>query len=285
MTLPSVTGLDHFIILIHDIDRAQRLFERLGFRLTERGFHSGRGSANHTVPLNGGNYFELLFIPAEGRTNGRFAALSADFEGPVAAMLQTHDSSKVHDELAALGFDLPDPWALERPVKLPDGNVSARFLNQVFPDFPPPISFGTCQHLTRDFVWRPEWQDHPNTAQNITRLILVHKEPASLAPFYKKVFGSPSVSVGENGLVLRLGKALIEVFTPQAFGHRYPSIDLPAGLPDGWFAGATIEVADVATAAAILNRAKIPFAKADNGNLVIEPLHAANTLIEFTAQS
>ena len=178
MTLPSVTGLDHFIILVNDIDRAQELYQRLGFRRNDRGFHSGRGSANHTVPLNGGNYFELLSIPPEARANGRFGAgRTLEFQGPLAAMLQTPDSRKVHAELTAKGFDLPEPAGLERPVNLPEGSDVARFLNQSFPEVPPPIAFGTCQHLTRHLIWRPEWQDHPNTAQNIGRLILVHSSP------------------------------------------------------------------------------------------------------------
>ena len=49
-------ALDHLVINVQfDMDRAAALMSQLGFTLTPRGFHAGRGSANHTAPLPSGN--------------------------------------------------------------------------------------------------------------------------------------------------------------------------------------------------------------------------------------
>jgi hypothetical protein len=62
-TMPvSVNAIDHFVIRVTDLD-AEALYRRLGFALTPRGFHVGRGSANHTAPFSSGNYFELIHLP------------------------------------------------------------------------------------------------------------------------------------------------------------------------------------------------------------------------------
>jgi catechol 2,3-dioxygenase-like lactoylglutathione lyase family enzyme len=79
----SVNAIDHFVIRVTDLDAAEALYRRLGFAPTPRGFHVGRGSANHTAPFSGGNYFELIHLP-DGATRTRFIAIA---EGPIAAVL------------------------------------------------------------------------------------------------------------------------------------------------------------------------------------------------------
>jgi len=285
MSLPSVTGVDHFIVLVRDIDRAHAQFLKLGFALTNRGFHTHGGSANHTAPFSAGNYFEILYTSDERRSSGPFNARPLSFEGPIRAVLQTADSRKVHDELVALGYDVPDPWDLERPVHLPEGTRTARFLNQAFPPVPPIIGFGTCQHRTRDLIWRPEWQNHPNTAQGIAGLILVHPDPAILRPDYAALFGEDRVFSSKKGLVLQLGQTPLTVLTPDAFVKLYPSVPLPTDLAQGWFAGATITVTSLEVAAAVLSKGGVPFVHTPRGSIAVTPSFAVNTLIEFSAQT
>ena len=160
----SVNAIDHFVIRVTDLDAAEALYRRLGFALTPRGFHAGRGSANHTAPFSGGNYFELIHLP-DGATRTRFTAIA---EGPVAAVLRPADSRTIHAEFQALGYDVPEPRDLTRPVELPEGIRDARFITVDFPEIPPEsVIFVTCEHLTPDLVWRPEWEDHPNGARRV----------------------------------------------------------------------------------------------------------------------
>jgi catechol 2,3-dioxygenase-like lactoylglutathione lyase family enzyme len=181
----SVTGIDHFVIRVADIDAGERLFTKLGFTLTPRGFHAGGGSANHTAPLSGGNYVELLYLGA-GAEAARFFRRP---EGPAAVALAPVDSRAIHVELTALGYDAAAPHALARPVHLPGGAREARFLNVAFPPIAPEsVSFFACQQLTRDLVWRPEWEGHANGAERVTEIIMAHSSPADLRATYVKLF-------------------------------------------------------------------------------------------------
>ena len=68
MALPVAT-LDHVVINARDdMDRAADTYTRLGFTLTERGYHS-LGSMNH-LAMFGTDYLELIAIP-KGATTGR----------------------------------------------------------------------------------------------------------------------------------------------------------------------------------------------------------------------
>jgi catechol 2,3-dioxygenase-like lactoylglutathione lyase family enzyme len=123
-----VKGIDHLVIRVSDLDASETAYRKLGFTLTQRGFHAGRGSANHTAPLSGGNYFELLLLPPGGDADA-----FPDREGPVAIALSPRDSRTIYAEVTALGYDVEPSRDLSRPVHLPEGVREARFLNASFP--------------------------------------------------------------------------------------------------------------------------------------------------------
>jgi hypothetical protein len=279
MPIP-VKGIDHFVIRVADLDAGEALFRRLGFVLTPRGFHTGRGSSNHTAPLAGGNYFELIHLGS----NPSPSPFGARAEGAVAVALEPIDSRSVHAELRALGYEVPEPRDLSRPVELPQGTREARFLNASLPPIPPQaVAFFTCQHLTRDLVWRPEWEGHANGAQRVTDIIAVHPSPAEFAETHRRIFGEDRVNVGAECLTITLGPDRIVILTPGAFTARYPGVSLPADLIHGWFAGAAFRTASLEAVAAALAQAGITSERAPSGSLVVAPHDAAQTLLEFHA--
>src|SRR6266404_7702374 len=76
VTLPAAT-LDHVVINARDdMDRAADIYRRLGFTLTERGYHS-LGSINH-LAMFGTEYLELIAVP-KGATTGRLDLLNFPF--------------------------------------------------------------------------------------------------------------------------------------------------------------------------------------------------------------
>ena len=276
----SVTAIDHFVIRVADLDAGQKLFERLGFTLTPRGFHAGRGSANHTAPLRSGNYFELIYLPL-----GADAPFPERPEGPVALALASSDSHAVHAELAALGYDIEPPRDLARPVHLPEGTREARFINLNFPPIAPQaIGFFACQHLTRDLVWRPEWEVHANGAERVVEIIVVHPSPAELRATYVGLYGEAAVRADSDGLMVTLGGDKLSFLAPPAFQKRFPTIAVPPGLSEkGWFAGATLRVSSLEKVAATLAAAGVAAARTPAGSLIVAPSEAANTLLEFKA--
>ena len=56
-------GIDHVVVLVRDLDKAQQAYARMGFTLTPRGFHT-LGSQNHCL-MFGGDYVELLAVPRQ----------------------------------------------------------------------------------------------------------------------------------------------------------------------------------------------------------------------------
>ena len=276
----SVKGIDHVVIRVADLDAGERLFTRLGFTLTPRGFHAGRGSANHTAPLPSGNYFELIYLPP-----GADAPFPDRPEGPVALALAPTDSHTVHAELAALGYHVDPPRDLARPVHLPEGTREARFINLNFPPIAPQaVGFFACQHLTRDLVWRPEWEGHANGAERVSEIIVVHPSPAELRATYVGLYGEAAVRADSDGLMVTLGGDNLSFLAPPAFQKRFPTIAIPADLSEaGWFAGATLRVRSLDKVAAVLGEAGIAATRTPLGSLVVAPSEAANTLLEFAA--
>ncbi|MFI5017745.1 MAG: VOC family protein, partial [Dongiales bacterium] len=59
--LGGLTGIDHSLLGVRDLEAARRRFESLGFTLTPRGRHIGWGTANYCIMFEAG-YVELLGI-------------------------------------------------------------------------------------------------------------------------------------------------------------------------------------------------------------------------------
>ncbi len=56
-----IRGIDHVVLVVRDLDRARATYERLGFTLTPRGYHT-LGSQNHCIMFDR-DYVELLAVP------------------------------------------------------------------------------------------------------------------------------------------------------------------------------------------------------------------------------
>ena len=279
MTIDAISGLDHFVIRAPDLDLAEAALQRLGFILTPRGFHVGRGSANHTVALQDGNYFELLYFPPDQPSP--FGAARDRVAGPVAVALQTSDSRAVHAELAQAGHVVAAPRDLSRPVRLPDGEHLARFLNVGFPELKPAaLSVFACQQLTRDLVWRPEWQAHPNGALGVTELVVVATDPVALYDSFAALFGDVALQHDE-ALIVRRGSLNLRLITPREFRRLYPGVEIPPDLSRGWFAGATIRVASRARLLDLLRDAGIAAITPADGRVIVQPADAVGTVLAF----
>ncbi|WP_454694580.1 VOC family protein [Achromobacter aegrifaciens] len=289
MSIPSVTGLDHYIIRVHDLQAATEQYQKLGFALAPQGRHH-RGTRNQTLILDA-NYLELLAFPPELRDQSRFAGFDDAYEGPVSVALQTTDSTAVHAELVRLGIEAEPPQRGGRPVHLPEGSEDAAWNNTQFPAglFAVP-DFFTCGHLTRHLVYRPEWQTHPNGARRIESLIVLHPAPQDLRSAYERVLGPIAISeLPEQGLQVRRGSLRIDFLRPAAFEQRYPHVRVPAGLPTssqgGWFAGSVIGVRDIGQTRAWLDSKQVPYRANAQGELAVAPEHAAGALQVFVQEA
>ena len=114
MALPAAT-LDHVVINARDdMDRGADLYRRLGFTLTERGYHS-LGSINH-LAMFGTDYLELIAVP-KGATSGRLDLLDYPF-GLNGLVFGSEDSTVTYNELSKVGVPVEPPAEFTRPVKV-----------------------------------------------------------------------------------------------------------------------------------------------------------------------
>ena len=150
---------------MHDLDAAAGTFSRLGFTLTPRGFHS-IGSQNHCI-MFASTYIELLAAPKPHPWLEHYRRFLERGEGLAALALATDDADAAYQEFLEKGAAAKPPMDLARPVKLGSREEMARF-RIVQLDSRGDVSLFVCQHLTRELVWRPEWQQHANGVTDIS---------------------------------------------------------------------------------------------------------------------
>lgn len=184
MALRHVIGLDHVVIAVRDLDAAADAWRALGFTVSPRGLHSAHmGSGNYTMML-GPDYMELLGVVAPTEHNAPMRAFLERRQGLDRAAFTTDDAAGGVAELTARGIAAIGPIAFGRPVTRPDGGTTeARFNVFQWPADARPGGLGifACQHLTREAVWLPELQSHPNGASRILRLEILAADPATAA--------------------------------------------------------------------------------------------------------
>lgn len=277
--LTTLVGVDHAVLRVTDLDAAEALWRRLGFTLTPRGFHTGRGSANHTTPFLAGDYLELLHIPPGADTS----PYGDKPVGPLAVALKAADGQGLHDEIVARGFTFAPPRPLARPVTIDGVAHEARFLTVPMPQVGiAELSIFACQHFTPELVWRPEWQAHANGVTGLGGLLAVADDPALCTPAYASLFGDDAVTEAADGIRVALGRSTLSILTPAAFAARFPGVTVAGDTEAGVFAGVTL-AADLAQTDAALARAGVVAARPDPGRRVLAPEQTGGTLLEFVA--
>jgi Glyoxalase-like domain len=160
--------LDHLVINTRfDLDAAQSVFEKLGFLVAPRGYHT-LGSINHTIVFDD-HYLELIGLPADGKIV-REEILSSPL-GADGLVFRSDDPAATFAALTAAGFDATAPQVFSRPV---EGLGDAGFATVRIK--PGQLEGGRvyfCQHLTPERVFRDEWKRHPNGAYALSALHLV----------------------------------------------------------------------------------------------------------------
>lgn len=248
----GLTGIDHAVVLVRDLNAAEVAWRRLGFTTTPRGFHS-LGSSNHCLMFRRG-YIELLAMPA-----ARPAAMTHFFdflarrEGLGGFAFACGDAIAAHSGFVADGFAPAAPVEFTRPVARA-GNREARFrIVQLPADTTPGMHTFVCQHLTPELVWLDEDLEHANGAIALAGLAVASDEPAAWASRYARLAG---VAVAGNGEVhaVRIGTVQLDFATAQVWAARLPGLRLPQ--PAGAVA-LRVQVADPARARAALQGAAV----------------------------
>ena len=278
--LNQVIGLDHVVVVAHDLDAAAAGWRDLGFTVSPRGTHSAHmGTGNYTIML-GDDYLELLGVLTDTPHNAPTRAYLAQREGIERAAFTARDAAAGVAELQARGIAATGPVDFGRPVTLPDGTATmARFstFNWPIEERPGDMRIFACQHHTRDAVWIPQLQQHANTATGIARVELLSRDPLRAAQHMGRLIDREPQAQPDGAWCVPSGsnRADFVFLARAALAARYPGVAVD-GLPDEGAAALVLRVADMARAREAL--ARVPVTQCA-GKWVVPASHANGLML------
>jgi hypothetical protein len=270
-------SLDHAVINVRSqIDQAVDAYRRLGFVLTERGYHT-LGTCNHLAVFQN-DYIELLGYESE--TAPVQTDLSSGPIGLSALAFKSADTNALRRDLSARGVPADPPQAFSRPVALAGGIADARFeIVRLRAGANEGAALFFCHHLTPDLVWRPEWQDHPNGAMALAGIVMASADPSRSAERFARLAGPVSVRVIEGGVAVAMGDALLEVLAPDAVRRRFGAA--AAAGESGRLVAVGIRTRSLETAGRALRAGGVEPFPVDDRRVVVAGQDAFGVAIEF----
>ena len=277
----AISGIDHSVVGVHDLEAARARYESLGFTLAPRGRHVGWATANYCI-MFAHDYIELLGIVVPGEYSAGLDEILAERgEGILKLALGSTDAAATHEFLAAEGL-VSEPVAdLARELETPEGTVLPAF-RLVQPQAPatPGLAGFVCQHLTPGLLRRPEWCGHRNSATGIASYAVLAEEPAALAGGWSRLFGADAVAPAADRLTVETGTARLDFMTRALMEDEFEGIETAA--PEaGTIAAMTVAVTDLVAAATCLAEAGVACLRTDTG-LAVPAEDACGVLLAFS---
>ncbi len=276
-TLPMPT-LDHVVVNVRDrIDAGLETYQRLGFTMTPRGYHT-LGSMNHLAIL-GNEYLELI-AAAPGET--RRAEILASPFGLNGLVFGTDDSAAVYTALHEAGVPVEPPLEFSRPVELADGPSDATFRTvRLAPGVVPAGRIYFCHHFTRELVWRDEWRHHANGAIGVERAVIAARDPSVLGGLFGRMFGEDAMRRSGTGRSLFVGLSQFDIITSDALVREFGDAAPAAEGRDEYMAALTIRTRSLERAAAALAAGQIKNVRHEPDRIVVPATEAFGVVLEF----
>ncbi len=247
---------DHAVVVCPDLDAGAQAWQRLGFTLTPRGYHT-LGSQNHCIML-GHDYVELLHVTAPTPSRQYYWDAQARGGGCAAMSCKSDDAFGTAARLRASGWYTSDPIEFSRPVRLDDGSEHPATFRVTALDDAPGARYFVCEHRTPELLWRPEWMSHANGADSIATMFLV-VAPAlvdAAARAYAELTGGELTQLSEHVSSLALDDAALVVSTPQALASATGTAHVHREVPG--YAAMRLRTGDLAAARALWRNAGVP---------------------------
>lgn len=279
----GITGIDHVLVGVRDLEAARRAYQHLGFTVSPRGRHIGWGTANYCVMFPD-SYIELLGIvdPAQFTNNlDRFLEVR---EGLLGIAFASDDAAAAARSLAERGIETDPPQDLRRKLELPEGEVEPAFKLVHLPAATTPgMPAFICQHLTRESVWQPPWLDHGNGVRALHSVTGVVADPGAVALAYARLFGEGAVWADHGQVTVEVGRGRLRFTTAEGLSGLYPGLPEAPGHPAPWLAGLRLTVGDLGATAGYLDAAEVPYLRDGDTLLRLAAELACGVVIEFAA--
>lgn len=199
--------LDHVVILVEDLDAAQRQWRDAGFDVTPGGVHTDGLTHNALICFADGSYIELLAFRTAAATAHRWDRFRA-FPGPIDYAIAVNDLPTFVQQINGHGLDYTE--AIEGGRQRPDG-VAIRWRTSWPPQGAEGLPF-LIEDLTPRELRVPagEYRSHPNGAQRIAELTVAVNNLERATHDLATLFSSTGTSANEactftlDGAVLRI---------------------------------------------------------------------------------
>ena len=216
-----LTGIDHLVIAVRDLEGAVASYTELGFTVVPGGRHTGIGTYNALIAFEDGSYIELIGF-YEPRPDHRWWAALEKGGGLVDFCLQT--DALAGDTLAfrKAGVDIGDPEPKSR--LRPDG-YQVRWVFSLARGSHRGVAPFIIQDETPREERIPREMTHPNGVTGIGTLTVAVDDVPTAADWYMQVLGRPgagtvSATLQGGGTRFLIGPHTLDLLTPD--GRRGP---------------------------------------------------------------
>ena len=275
----AIAEIDHVAINVHyHVDQAEKALRKLGFQVTERGYHS-LGSINHLMVFDS-DYLELVGLPAETKNQKPLRReIIKTCYGINGLVFKTSSTDEVFARLQELGMAGHPPKTFSRPVELVNGTIDALFRTvKVRSDVFPGHRVYFCEHHTPEAVWRSEWQSHKNGAASIAELVIVSEDHDRIANKFASIL-STNVDRTGNGLAMKLDGASLSFLSPSAYRARYGSLATSMEERNFIFGALIIRTMDISAVRRFVKDAELEIVDNTDCLIIREPL--LDSVLEF----
>jgi hypothetical protein len=226
-------SLDHFVVLVRDVDAAAASYERIGFHVRPVAEHADIGSRNRVVHF-GHTYLE--FIDLSGALEEVARPYLDRFklgEGLAHVSLTSNRLEDDRDRLVDAGMQ---PWptlSARREITLPDGSraETASRCFYLWRDDNRYVSLFFSDHPKPETIFIPDYVNHANGATEISRCVYMSTMLNADRVYFSRCFGARP-DVDEHDRLAWRGQHgdLTEVLSPKLARARYGEL-LPAAEP------------------------------------------------------
>lgn len=281
-------GIDHLVILTHDMDLAVEAYRKMGFTITHRMFHP-YGTANNLMMFES-NFIEIMGIFRASDPDGirsRIDMLLSQREGISHFALLSTDAAADRQEFADKGLEPSDVLGFEREVQLPDGSEINAVVSVCAPSQPktPQVQMFVCQQHVHEAIWVPEWKVHPNGVTDVVSVTILSEDPhGDFSDTFAALFGAKNVTFEGGALVVQTPNGMLRVLPPSLVTSAYAgaSFELESVLP--YVAAIALKVRSLATVADLLTANRVGFQRLAAGGILVAPDDAARVAVEFVEQ-
>jgi catechol 2,3-dioxygenase-like lactoylglutathione lyase family enzyme len=213
-----LTGIDHLVIVVRDLDAAVASYRGLGFTVVPGGRHPV-GTHNALIALEDGAYIELIaFLEPDKPQDHRWWRPLTRGGGLVDFCAETDDLAADVAALRKAGVQIDDPRPLTRTR--PDGYLLRWVLA-----IPLESHRGLAPFLIKDETLRservPSLTTHANQVTGLGPLTVAVSSLATVSRWYTSFLGRPGregrrEDLGARAVQFQFGRHIVEFVTPES---------------------------------------------------------------------